>query len=318
MRKPLQPTDFAAKLILALGRANLSRALLAREIGIDKSVVTRWAAGQVRPTEHNLLALTLAIAQRVPGFTLDDWKLSEAAFAARVGRVGEPGSEVAAGLLGRARSWTEPELERAHATYGGLWVFLYDSVRVSRIFGMVCEIRMGDGTLDVEVRDDENWHGRGPAFAMAGKLWLVLEEIERRDSFGFAIFWGTTRGRAEVLDGLAMVREFAPSAAPGATHVAAYRLAGSVTGTAAAARWDAAVARVGELNLDDWDGLLDADFVAGLRRGVTSSGTTLRLGVESSLAINQFDLNAAEEPDGPRRATLAQLRHLFAGALTLG
>jgi len=86
MGRPAEQDSFAAKLTLALGRANLSRALLAREVGVDKSVVARWAGGQVSPTEHNLLALTHVIARRVPELTLDDWRLPEAAFAVRLAR----------------------------------------------------------------------------------------------------------------------------------------------------------------------------------------------------------------------------------------
>lgn len=300
---------FAEKLALALERAQMSRAAVAREVGIDKSVVARWVAGQVHPTEHSLIALTEVLARRLPGFSLGHWRLPEAAFSARIG---EPSTTPQQGLLANATAWAAPELERAFASYGGLWLFLYDSVRVHRLFGMICEIRPGDGVLEAEVRDDENWHGRGPAFALHGKLWMTLEEIQHRDSFGFGCFWGTTRGRAEILDGLAMVREFAPSAAPGATHIVAFRLADPLLDPeAAAGRYQAAVARVARLNQGVWEEVLPAGFAEGLRKSVSSLGATLRLGVETSLAVNDFDLKAAEPPEGPRRSALSLLRGLF-------
>lgn len=306
--------DFAAKLTLALGRANLSRALLAREVGIDKSVVARWAGGQVRPTEHNLLALTHVIARRVPDLTLDDWRLPKAAFAARLGRPAET-AETPSGLLAQVHGWTRDSLDRSLATYGGLWLLLYDNVRVKRVFGMVAEIRSADGALEVEIRDHGNFHARGPAFAMQGKLWVVGQEIERRDSLAFGIYWGATRGRAEILDGLAMVREFAPSAAPGATHVSWYRLGDLLPGDDGLARMDAAVARIGALNEAGWEDVLPPELIERMRGSVTCLGTTLRLAVETSLAINDFDLRATEDAAGQRRAALTQLRALFADAM---
>lgn len=300
---------FAEKLALALERAQMSRAAVAREVGIDKSVVARWVAGHVHPTEHSLIALTEVLSRRLPGFALAHWRLPEAAFVASIGEAPPPPPQ---GLLANATAWAAPGLERAFASYGGLWLFLYDSVRVHRLFGMICEIRAGEGVLEAEVRDDENWHGRGPAFALHGKLWMTLEEIQHRDSFGFGCFWGTTRGKAEILDGLAMVREFAPSAAPGATHVAAFRLADPlVDPEASAARYQAAVARVARLNQGVWEEVLPAGFAEGLRKSVSSLGATLRLGVETSLAVNEFDLKAAEASEGPRRGALALLRGLF-------
>lgn len=314
MSRPVEQESFAAKLTLALGRANLSRALLAREVGVDKSVVARWAGGQVSPTEHNLLALTHVIARRVPELTLDDWRLPEAAFAVRLGRA-PAAPEPPAGLLSEIQAWTDGSLDRSLAMYGGLWLLFYDNVRVKRLFAMIAEIRAGNGALEVEIRDDGNFHARGPAFALQGKLWVVGQEIERRDSLAFGIYWGATRGRAEILDGLAMVREFALSAAPGATHSSWYRLADLLPGPAAAARFESAVARVGALNAEGWEDVLPPAFVERLHGSVTCLGSTLRLAVESSLAVNDFDLKADEDATGLRRAALAQFRGLFAEAL---
>ena len=50
--------DFATKFRLALEALNLSRARCAQALGVDKSVVTRWANGSALPTEHNLTRIT--------------------------------------------------------------------------------------------------------------------------------------------------------------------------------------------------------------------------------------------------------------------
>jgi adenylate cyclase len=73
--------DFAVKFALILKRLNLSRARLAQTIGVDKSVVTRWASGVQLPSDHNLSVLTEAVARQRPGFERRDWDLAASALA---------------------------------------------------------------------------------------------------------------------------------------------------------------------------------------------------------------------------------------------
>lgn len=77
--------DFAAKLALVLKAVSLSRGRLAADLGVDKSVVSRWASGVNAPSGENLVQLTRCLAARLPGFNGTDWDLDAAAFAARVG-----------------------------------------------------------------------------------------------------------------------------------------------------------------------------------------------------------------------------------------
>ena len=76
--------DFAQKLGVVLKATNLSRGRLAQSVGIDKSVVSRWASGVQVPTDHNLSLLTEAVARHQPGFARRDWDLDADAFAARL------------------------------------------------------------------------------------------------------------------------------------------------------------------------------------------------------------------------------------------
>ena len=89
--------DFAHKFGLVLKACNLSRGRLAQTVGIDKSVVSRWASGVQMPTDHNLTLLTEAVGRHRPGFARADWELASQAFAARLG-------------LGGGRSDREPGL----------------------------------------------------------------------------------------------------------------------------------------------------------------------------------------------------------------
>ena len=76
--------DFALKFGLVLKTFNLSRGRLAQTVGVDKSVVSRWASGVQVPSDHNLSLLTEAVARHRPGFERRDWDLDAERFANRL------------------------------------------------------------------------------------------------------------------------------------------------------------------------------------------------------------------------------------------
>ena len=91
--------DFAHKFGLVLKACNFSRGRLAQAVGIDKSVVSRWASGVQAPTDHNLTLLTEAVGRHRPGFARADWEIASQAFAARLGLGdGSPAGEPALAL----------------------------------------------------------------------------------------------------------------------------------------------------------------------------------------------------------------------------
>ena len=73
------------KLELALKRLSMSRARLAADISVDKSVVGRWVSGAVQPSAHNLSRLSSLIAEHIPGFTTLDWDRPLANFGELLG-----------------------------------------------------------------------------------------------------------------------------------------------------------------------------------------------------------------------------------------
>lgn len=85
-------SSFGERLTFALKALSMSRARLAVEMGVDKSLVGRWASGTVRPSAHNLERLTRLLADKLPGLTLLDWERDSADFAALLG-VDPPGSQ---------------------------------------------------------------------------------------------------------------------------------------------------------------------------------------------------------------------------------
>lgn len=91
--------DFTYKFSLVLKACNLSRVRIAQAVGIDKSVVSRWASGVQAPTDHNLALLTEVVGRHRPGFARADWELVSRTFAERLGlRDGSPGAESALAL----------------------------------------------------------------------------------------------------------------------------------------------------------------------------------------------------------------------------
>jgi transcriptional regulator with XRE-family HTH domain len=82
--------DFAQKFGLVLRACNLSRGRVAQIVGVDKSVVSRWASGVQAPTDHNLTLLTEAVARHRPGFARIDWDLDPRTFAVRVSGADDP------------------------------------------------------------------------------------------------------------------------------------------------------------------------------------------------------------------------------------
>ena len=121
--------NFAARLGLVLKALSISGGRLAADVGVDKSLVSRWCSGAVTPSAHNLSRLTQAIAERHPGFTMLDWELDLPALAARFG-VAAPVSAAAADVMPSAfAEWMAlPKLQDAamaaaelHGALAGIW-----------------------------------------------------------------------------------------------------------------------------------------------------------------------------------------------------
>jgi transcriptional regulator with XRE-family HTH domain len=82
---PDAETRFADQLNLALKALSIGRTRLAGDLGVDKSMVSRWLAGSARPSTQNLEKLTRLIALYSPGFSLLDWEADYDSFVQRIG-----------------------------------------------------------------------------------------------------------------------------------------------------------------------------------------------------------------------------------------
>lgn len=89
--------DFAARLTLALQVCNLSRAQLSSQLGVHKSMVSRWLSGEMKPTGYNLARISAAIAGLKPSFNMSLWTAPRSDFEAALGVSAAPAAQLARG-----------------------------------------------------------------------------------------------------------------------------------------------------------------------------------------------------------------------------
>lgn len=237
-------TAFSDGLELVLKALSISRGQLAADVGVDKSLISRWCSGSVTPSAYNLARLTHLVASRRPGFSLLDWERGIDALAAQFG-VTAPAAPAPNGL----GDWVPPAMlaeaatgVRLHgASYEGLWrvtrpsseapgQFIHDHVllrctpdgRLSFLLG-VMDIRY-----------------RGWSMPIGHKLFSIATDTTT-GTFVFGIFNGVTRQRAEVVDGLILTCMRDASGTPIASKCLLERI-GDLSGDIAADD-----ARLGEL-----------------------------------------------------------------------
>lgn len=220
---------FGAKLTLALQALTLSRGRAAALLGVDKSLVGRWASGAVTPTDHNLSRLTEMVAARIEGFSMLDWHRDLPDLAALLGVDPElaPATPTMSDpdclplpFLEQARS----ETRRRHKTYEGFWRTSRASVmmggRIAHDHGL---IRAGEnGLLEV-------WMGssglsfRGWAFLLEGNLFAILHDTVGCTPL-FLVFRGVTLPRATRLDGILTLAALDASRTPAAIPILLERI----------------------------------------------------------------------------------------------
>jgi transcriptional regulator with XRE-family HTH domain len=197
---------FAEKLRLVLKALVLSRTGLASALNVDKSLVGRWAAGTVTPSEHNLANLTRFVAGRVDGFTMLDWDRSSAEFAARLGVSAAAAPPAAspdwlpASILEEARRGAR---QRGWA-YQGLWQNIRASSDLPGRF--LCDIIQISSQPDESIRFRSGIEGvryEGTALLLQNQFFYSGADAVH-GSIIFGIFSGVARQRAEVIEGLSL------------------------------------------------------------------------------------------------------------------
>ncbi len=226
--------EFAPRFSLALQALGLSRGRAASQLNVDKSLVSRWASGSVRPSEHNLVAITKLIANQVAGFTMLDWQRDLQSFAALF-NVDLPANSIAAAevptpsLLLGCLEHAQRETERKAHVYCGFW----RSTRPSAImpgklfYGYGIFRSAPNGFLEVRVGSSGlSFDGWG--FVSDGNLFAFLSDSEGCTPL-FFIFKGIPLPKAMLLDGLLMLPGLDSARTPSAVPVIIERI-GDLTG----------------------------------------------------------------------------------------
>jgi transcriptional regulator with XRE-family HTH domain len=209
--------SFAQKLTLALKALSLSRVRLAANMGVDKSVVARWASGATRPSAHNLALLSAAVARIRPSFSAFDWDRDFEDLARRLGvETGPQVANEAAGLpltlLEQARAATALR----GRTYEGFYRstrpyppepgrYVHDEVRV-RLSGGLLSLRMVTGRVPVD----------GWVLPLGAQLFVIGAEMIS-GSLVFAVLHGVAGVKVGVLDGLTLFSSLDVGRTPTAT-----------------------------------------------------------------------------------------------------
>ena len=219
---------FASRLDLALKALSIGRGRLAQEIGVDKSLVSRWLSGAVKPSAFNVERITRLLAGHCPGFTMLDWEGTDAAFASRLNIACAPSpplafvtpvpatahvAEAIAGFNGAAPltpmlsipyglvEAAEKETARRAKTYTGRWrvtrltasgklAFVVDNMLIRpNGTGLWIEHFAGGHTLC------------GWLLVLSNRLYAMVAD-ESDDSFAFYLLNGVVGPRAERIDGL--------------------------------------------------------------------------------------------------------------------
>lgn len=197
--------EFGQRLTLALKALSMSRGRLASELGIDKSVIGRWASGAVHPSAHNLERLTHFLAVRRPGLTLLDWDRDIPDFAALFGvdvtglnDARPSGLDLSAQLLDSVRNSVDAQVE----AYEGFWrathAAVFEPGRFCHQYGVIRReaggvLRFELGALDVRYA--------GSLFPVEGQVFAIAFDSVRHLP-SFMILNAVTAPKIVLLDGL--------------------------------------------------------------------------------------------------------------------
>ena len=205
----MENDDFSQKLKLVLKVLVVSRAGLASELNVDKSLTGRWASGSVKPSEHNLAKITRFVASRVPGFTLLDWDRNIDSLRELLGVTEARQPDDNAGAI---ETWIPESIlkdalhngVRRGNAYDGIW----KSTRASndlpgRFIHDICLVRTrSDGLIEFRL-GVEGVRYIGNSLLLQHQFFSIATDVEY-GTMMFSIFNGVPRQRPEVMDGVSL------------------------------------------------------------------------------------------------------------------
>jgi transcriptional regulator with XRE-family HTH domain len=250
-------SPFAARLHLVLSAVAMSRARLASVLGVDKSLVGRWASGAVKPSDHNLSRITAVVAERFPGFTALDWERDLGEFAKQLGidpsvaRLDQPLPAVQ-GLPLQFIDLARRNTEQRGAAYEGFWRTSRPSVLMPHLIfqdhGMIrvnanglLEVRMGGAGL----------YFHGWIMLAEGNLFVIIHDSTGQTPL-FLVFRGVPLPRAEIMEGILLMAALNASRTPAAVPILMERI-GDLSGDRAEddAHCDTLISKQPTISIDE-------------------------------------------------------------------
>jgi hypothetical protein len=225
------PDAFPAKLDLVLKALSMSRGRLAAELGVDKSLVGRWASGTVHPSAHSLENLTRLVSSKRAGFNMLDWDRDLPAVAKVFGlEPAAPAAEPKAngvsphGLMLPGLDIARMVTQRRAATYEGFWRSTRPSIampgQLFHDYGMIR--RDAEGFLHF-VMGGSGLLFDGWMLPIEGQLFSILFDTVGQTPV-FLIFNGVALHKATQLDGLILAAALNSARTPSAYPVVMERL----------------------------------------------------------------------------------------------
>jgi transcriptional regulator with XRE-family HTH domain len=226
-------TPFSDNLRLALKMLSLSAGGLASELGIDKSVVSRWLNGSVKPSGHNLARLSTLVARRIPDFKAIDWERPPASLARLFGADPEAivGSRAIGGLP--LANWDHVLATAMHRSpaYEGFFRTTRPHPRMpGRFLREIGMIRRDATGLARLVMGSAESRAEGWMIPLQGLVYCIATDLAS-GALLFGIFNGTGALKIEVFDGLALMPAADMGRAPLASAMLCERI-GDLSGDA--------------------------------------------------------------------------------------
>ncbi len=241
---PIIDSTFAARLDLALKALSIGRSRLAQEIGVDKSLVSRWLSGAMRPAEHNLERITRLLAVHCPGFTMLDWEGDGSALARRLGidtpqaaepvspRAPAPGETVVPppraaqpSDVPHARAQSLIEVEREGVAYPGVYVLFRVAFRNTGELLAELIVIWRDGNRLFFRSFDPSFSHTGEMLIVRHQLFALGEDDARADGLMYWIVNGVSGQKLFRTDGIAMSVAGDRYRTPGAALIVLQRIA---------------------------------------------------------------------------------------------
>jgi transcriptional regulator with XRE-family HTH domain len=245
MPKSIGVADFAAKLALLGKRLNWSRAKLAQEVGVDKSLIARWLGGSSRPSDNSFMRLNAAVSQVLSDFTAADWDLPADRFAGRLGlAAGAVPPPAQAATRTTLSGLKHPAKAERGMPYAGLWGGFYQSLSN---WGrpLPCVARFAVDELGLRFAWSKgNFGGEGPALATHSYIHCLMEVRPLYDRLFTFTFNAVPDSHASIVDGL--ISGVGCDGTPAAGPILLFHLHDGTGVTPCFEALSAACARIGE------------------------------------------------------------------------